>query len=145
MSAKFKIVSNRPRSYSERMIRNGFNVFVKSNATTLIDEFFNEHKIWALDFKSKTWSKLMNAATKLNVSAMREVFGSEPDIKWSAYAGCSVCPCSPGYRVRKAFNEESRQYANHDIWADVNVDVRKLKDKLPVFYEMLQNEIQAHA
>lgn len=143
MSA-FTITSARRRPYSERLIHNGFNLFVESNATKLIDEFFNENKIWSLDFKSKTWAKLKRMACKLETEAMKDFFGAECEMKFSHYTGCSMCPCSPGYKVRKAFAEPFWKYANNDVWAKINVDVSSIKSVLPKMKEMLEAEIKAN-
>lgn len=132
------------RPYRVRFIPNGFNVYLNSNATDLIDKFFAENKIYGLSFKSKTWSKMCRMAEKLNIAAMRTVYGPTPDIKYSIHTGCSMCPCSPGYRVRKATCPTLREYANCDIWASVNVDVSEIKGMLPKFSEMLEAEIKAN-
>jgi hypothetical protein len=145
MSApKFTITSDRRRPYSERMLHSGFNVFPDSNASKMIDEFFSKHKIYTLDFKSKTWAKMVRLATKLNVEAMRTVFGKECEITYSIYAGCSMCPCSPGYRVRKSFGEANRKYINHDIWGKIVVDTSPISAKLKDFEKALKAEIKAH-
>jgi len=141
MSAtKFKLKSARRRPYSERTIHNGFNIFVDSNATALVDEFFNKHEIWKLDFKCSTWTRMKNAATKINVAAMHEFFGSDVEINFSHKAGCS-CGCSPGYRARKAFGQAYHKYINQDIWAEVKADLSELKAKMPKFEEMLKKEL----
>lgn len=143
---KMQITSTSRRSFRERMIPNGFNLFVESNATTLVDKFFNDNKIYELRFKCKTWGKVMRMATKLNIAAMRKFFKDEPcDISFSHYAGCSMCPCSPGYRVRKAFAEPFRQYANNHVWAKIEVDVSSIEKILPKMVEALQAEIAANS
>lgn len=143
-TSTMKVSQIRKRPYTERFLHNGFNVFLDSNATDLIDKFFRENEIFALRFKSKTWSKMCRMAEKLNVNAMREVYGSSPDIKYSVHTGCSMCPCSPGYRVRKAFCPTLREYANCDIWASMKVDISEIKALLPKFKKMLDEEIATH-
>jgi hypothetical protein len=138
---KVKQITKRP--YRERFIPNGFNVYIDSNATELVDKFFSENKIYGLSFKSKTWSKMCRMTEKLNIAAMRAVYGSTPDIKYSYKTGCS-CGCSPGYKVRKAFCPTLREYANCDIWATVKVDVSEIKALMPKFKEMLAEEIAIH-
>jgi hypothetical protein len=80
-------------------------------------------------------------AEKLNIAAMRTEFGAENEIKYSVHAGCSMCPCSPGYRVRKASAALIKQYGNCDVWVKVEVDVTELKKLMPKFRAMLNEEI----
>lgn len=143
-TSTMKVSQIQKRSYRDRFIPNGFNVYLKSNATDLIDKFFTENKIYGLSFKSKTWSKMCRMAEKLNIAAMRTVYGSTPDIKYSIHTGCSMCPCSPGYRVRKATCPTLREYANCDIWASAKVDVTELAVMMPKFKKMLKEEIVYH-
>jgi hypothetical protein len=139
-----KINSVRKRHYTERFLHNGFNVYLDSNASKVIDKFFQDNKIWALDFKSKTWAKMVRMSNKLDIAAMRERFGIMPEITYSVYTGCSMCPCSPGFRVRKAFGVENREFANCDVWAKVTVDVSGIEAALPKFKKMLEAEIEAY-
>lgn len=55
-----------------------------------------------------------------------------------------MCTCSPGYRIRKAFDPTLKEYANSDIWAEVKVDVSEIKKMMPKFKEMLNEEIAKH-
>jgi len=87
---------------------------------------------------------MVRLSNKLDIAAMRTVFGPTPDIRYSIYAGCSMCPCSPGFQVRKAFGETLREYANSDVWAKVTVDVSELEAMLPKFKDMLAAEIKAN-
>lgn len=86
-TSTMKVSQIRRRSYGERFLHNGFNVYLKSNASSLIDKFFSENEIWSLQFKSKTWSKMCRMAEKLNIAAMRTVYGQTPDIKFSVHTG----------------------------------------------------------
>ena len=139
------ITSKNVRSYSERRIINGFNIFVKSNATDLVDAWFNKNEIWALKFKCKTWNKLKAMATKLNIAAMRAFFKNEScEISFSHYAGCSMCPCSPGYKVRKASAPVFSEYENKSVWADINVDVSSIEAILSKMDSLLALEIEAN-
>lgn len=139
---KATVTNTRDRKYPDKYIRNGFNVFVKSNVTDIVDDWFHENNVWDLDFKCKAWNKLKNAANKLNIAAIRSVVGFNCDITFSTYAGCSTCPCSPGFRVRKCVGGNHR--VNCDVWMDIEVDASELVAMLPKYTEMLKKEIEAH-
>ena len=139
---KATTTNTRDRKYPDRFIRNGFNVFVKSNVTDIVDDWFHENKVWDLDFKCKTWNKLKNAANKLNIAAIRTVVGFNCDITFSTYAGCSMCPCSPGFRVR---NYTGDHRTNCDVWMSVEVDASEIVAMLPKYTEMLKKEIELNS
>ncbi len=126
------------RNYNERLISRGFNVFVTSNATQFVDDWFEKNKLWELDIKSKAWMKMSRACSKLNIVAMRSVFGDDNNIVFSHYTGCSSCPCSPGYRVRKCVSDVNRDYFNHDVWMDIEVDIAPLRTLSATCDEMLE-------
>ena len=136
------ITNSRSRSYPEKVIQRGSNVYAESNADKLIDAFFDEHKIWALNFKCKIWSRMKAMATKLNVLELRKVFGDECEIKWSDKTGCT-CGCSPGYRVRKI--PAGSCYNNKDVCVKIQVDTDELAKKLPTFKADLLKEIESHS
>jgi hypothetical protein len=98
---------------------------------------------WDLDFKCKAWSKLKNAANKLNIAAIRSIVGFNCDITFSTYAGCSTCPCSPGFRVRKCVGGNHR--VNCDVWMNIEVDASELVAMLPKYTEMLKKEIELNS
>lgn len=134
------ITSIRDRKYPEKYIANGCNVFVKSNVNDIVDAWFSENKIWELEFKCKAWTKLKNAANKLNIAAIRTVYGFNCDITYSQYAGCSSCPCSPGFRVRKFTGGHRR--VNCDVWMNIQADASALVEMLTKCSEMLKKEIE---
>ena len=130
--------------FHERYINRGFNVFTNSNASDLADSWFSEKEIYSLDFKCKAWSKLKRAVTRLEIKTMRKLFGDDCKILYSLYTGCSMCPCSPGYRVRKCEGEHNRDHFNHDVWVNIEVDTSPLEALLPVCEKMLKEEIIAY-
>jgi hypothetical protein len=130
------------RKYPDKYIRDGFNIFAKSNVSSIVDDWFHENKVWDIDFKCKTWTKLKTAANKLNIAAIRSVVDCDCDITFSVYAGCSSCPCSPGFRVRKCVGGNVR--LNSDVWMDIEVDASTVVAMLPKYTEMLQKEIELH-
>ena len=146
-----KINTVRPRSYRERSISDGFNLFVENHAgSDLVDEFFNRNNIVSLKFKSKTWSKLKSMCDREVYKAIRNYF-NEPKLKvsFSDYVGCSMCPCSPGYRIRgvRSFSKETPFDGmwNTNVWATVHdLDLSKIKAALPKFQKMLEEEIKSH-
>ena len=134
------ITSSSRRPFGDRFINKGFNVFVESSASKLIDKWFNDNEIYKLDFKCKTWSKLKRAAIKLEIKAMRELFGDDCKIAYSVHAGCS-CPCSPGFRVRNCEGKRNVEHFNHDVWMDIKGDTSSIEALLPKCLELLKKEI----
>lgn len=134
------VTSNKRRVYPDRIIYGGCNVFIKSPANKIIDDWFMSKGVYGFDFKCKTWAKLKTIASKLNIEAIRTVFGNECDIVYSASAGCS-CGCSPGYKVRNLSHEQMNEYCNRDVWMDLNVDTSKLERDMPIFDLMLEKEV----
>ena len=116
-------------------------VYANSNATKVVDDFFHDNKIYALDFKCRTWTKVGNEGTKLTIDALRDIFGPDVNIKWSRTAGCS-CGCSPGYKVKNL--KMGSEYRNHDVWVDVEVDTTELVKRLPAYKVKLEAEIAKH-
>jgi hypothetical protein len=141
-TAKVTQVQRRSMSNRERYLHDGCTVFVESNVTKLVDEFFHDNKIYALNFKCKTWSKLGTISTKATIASLREIFGPEPEIKYSRTAGCA-CGCSPGYRVKKL--PMNSEFINKNVWATVEVDIEPVKKVIPTFQAKLEEELKAHA
>ena len=137
-----KLKSSRKRTYPDKVIWDGFNVYVESNVTTLIDKFFSDHKIYSLGFKCKTWNRMVSMAQKIEVAAMKEFFGADDglDIKYSHKTGCS-CGCSPGFKVRKAFSPAVADYKNCDVWLNLKLDTTEIKKMLPLFEAKLKVEL----
>ena len=140
---KATITESRRRPFGDRFINRGFNVFVESSASKLIDKWFYDNEIFKLGFKSKAWSKLKRSAIKLEIKAMRELFGDDCDITYSVYAGCS-CPCSPGFRVRKCEGKRNVEHFNNDVWMNIKGDVSSIKALFPKCSELLKKEIAEH-
>lgn len=117
-------------------------VFVESNATSLIDEWFNEKKIYNLNFKCKTWKKLGRRAHKINRQIISAALDVDPtDIVYSRYCGCSMCPCSPGYNVK------SHKYGGKGIWIDITAsqdDLDYINNFIPIANLELEVEIAEH-
>ena len=167
MKTTLTITSSRVRVRSSgrdgKPILNGFNVFVDSNATDIATEWFNKNKVVEKEFelgdlaskaqvrglnlKFGSWSRLSNAYEKINIRAIKAHFGSDCNVNFSMHTGCSMCPCSPGYRVRKVANAETlKKYGNHDIWvkieaSDAELAAAKLKE--PKALVELDHEVTA--
>ena len=136
------ITSSRKRPYSDRFIDKGFNVYIESNITKFIDDWFRVNEVYNLEFKSKAWQKLKTAAIKIEIKAMREIFGNDCNISYSVNTGCSMCPCSPGFRVRKCVGFHNRDYMNHDVWLEIEGDITPLRALLPKVNQMLKEETE---
>lgn len=140
-----QVTSSNYRTYKsgDRPIFNGFNMFVKSNLSDVIDAFFNDNKIYSLRFKCKTWTKLKNFVSKIESKHIHSVLELDETatVKYSHKAGCS-CGCSPGFRIRNASSR--KDYMNHDVWSTISFDTSEFEKVLPKFKEMLETEIKSH-
>lgn len=126
-----------------------FNVFTDNDVPR--DEtsvFFDENKIGGLKFKCKAWNAVGREGTKISVEQLVPVIAAKFDLKpedftlvFSVYAGCSMCPCSPGYVGKLNPNVVKPELAKHNIWvkdvplsganrARLNVCMAKQKVKL---------------
>lgn len=73
-------------------------VYVDSNAAKLADNWFNEKKIWNLDFKCKTWGQIGRAVSRMVNKVLVNELDDVKSARYSKTAGCS-CGCSPGFIV----------------------------------------------
>jgi hypothetical protein len=145
-TATTEITSIRPRHCTgrERSTPLGCIVSVDSAATNKATEWFNKHEVWGIDWKCKTWSRLQGAGTKLTIASLREIFGPDADIKFSMYAGCSMCPCSPGYRVKNLTGDLVKKYGNQYLWVKVTEDTTAFEASFPKYDEKLKAEKETH-
>lgn len=137
------VTNNKRRVYPDRIIYGGCNVYVNSPANDIIDKWFMSKGIYNFDYKCRTWSKLKKVVNKLNIDAMRTVFGDKCDIVYSVNAGCS-CGCSPGFKVRNLSHEQMNEYCNRDVWMKLDVDTSKLERDMASFDLMLEKEEAAN-
>ena len=145
---KANITQSRNRSFTEKFIRSGFNVYVESNVTELADKWYNDNNLRSAPFKSKAWAKVMKACNKLNIKALRTLFGDNCDITYSHYTGCSMCPCSPGFRVRKCIDSAAKEFFNKDIWVIIKAEKNELSELKEVLIKasaLLEQEMEEHA
>jgi hypothetical protein len=144
-SFTLKSKSSRTQRNGGRYIYDGFNVYTDSNLSETIDEFFSTNKIYNLSFKCRTWTKLKNFVSKVEEASLKKSFSLEDSavVKYSHKAGCS-CGCSPGFRVRKTL-KSLNEFRNHDVCVKLDYDLATIKAALPVFENMLAEEIAAHA
>jgi hypothetical protein len=117
-------------------------VFVQSNADKLVDTWFSDQKVYALEFKSKTWSKMKALAAKANVAALRQIFDGK--LSYSHKCGCS-CGCSPGYNLRNISNDKIADLARKEFWVDVETETDAIEKYIPFAHLELQLEILEHA
>jgi len=145
---KINITQSHNRSFTEKFIRSGFNVYVESNVTELADKWFNDNNLRSAPFKSKAWAKVMKACNKLNIKALRTLFGDNCDITYSHYTGCSMCPCSPGFRIRKCADVRLKEFFNHDVWMKIEASYSELSELQAVLDKakvILEQELEEHA
>ena len=96
-------------AYGAKRIK-GARAFIQSNLVDCTTEVYDENEIFAVEWKSKAWSKLSNFATRATAKALRGKLelSENVSVTFSVYAGCS-CPCSPGYVIRAKNNEGEQE------------------------------------
>lgn len=95
-------------------------VFRNSALTDIIDEWFCRNGVYGLQFKCKAWNKLRNKVMKIEREAIKSFFSVDQRVKsvgFSVHAGCSMCPCSPGYIVK--FDDGSSMKWHENYWLDL--------------------------
>jgi len=91
--------------------------------------------LYNVEWKSKAWSKLSSWATRLTAKALREKLELSENISvtFSAYAGCSMCRCSPGYVIRGKNNEGEQELrlkglVNSNVYGKIKFNDNALAD-----------------
>ena len=114
-----------------------------SQLMDVINDWFNENELYAIRFKSKTWSRLFKQISKIEGVAIAKsltelthcnVLG----INFSRKAGCS-CGCSPGYLVKGLLGKSYWFEYETEAWA-----IEEVKAILPEYTKLLKEEIAAH-
>lgn len=114
-------------------------VYAKSNLVDIADDFLNEHKIWALPFKCKTWSRVGGLAARATAKIISEKVGYKAS--FSRTAGCS-CGCSPGYVFHAPVTSE---YYNKRLNIEIVADEGKVRAAIARGTIDLPLEIKLHA
>lgn len=86
------------------------------------DEFFNANELWALKFKSKTWTKIGSIRNKIVAAKIEQLLGSGT-ARFSGKCGCS-CGCSPGFNVTF---DQSNPHERENIWMNISVTEEEAK------------------
>ena len=88
-----------------------------SNLIELTDEVGSEAGIFQASFKSKAWSKFTQAATRLTAKTLREKLdlSNNVSIAFSVYAGCTMCPCSPGFVIRAKNTDGAKELREKEL------------------------------
>jgi hypothetical protein len=110
----------------------------EESVMTIADDWFNEKKIYNLDFKCKTWNKVLRKCNRAVNAAIKEILSDVKSIHYSRNAGCS-CGCSPGHIVKF---DKSVDF--NDAWAVVKTskeDCEEFRAWLKTLDEELAAEI----
>jgi len=117
--------------------KKGARAFINSTLVDCTTEVFydNENELYNVEWKSKAWSKLSSWATRLTAKALREKLELSENISvtFSAYAGCSMCRCSPGYVTRGKNNEGDQELrlkglVNSNVYGKIKFNDNALAD-----------------
>ncbi len=85
-------------------------VYIGINTTTidkLMEKWYDDNEIYSLQFKSRAWSKITRFRNKVLIKLIRDtlqpILGLDDTyrIVFSIYAGCTRCPCSPGFLLKR--------------------------------------------
>lgn len=69
------------------------------------------------------------AAKKLVIEHFKSEYGLDIKLRWSAYCGCSMCPCSPGFNIIVEGASQWRPRGSSCL--DVSVNAGKVEVKVP--------------
>jgi len=88
-----------------------------SNLIDATDEVGLEAGVFVARFKSAAWSKFTQAASRLTIKALRDKLDLSKNVSvtFSHYAGCSMCPCSPGFVIRAKNNEGAKELCDKEL------------------------------
>lgn len=45
------------------------------------------------------------------IKFFKKEYGLEVELVWDIHAGCTMCPCSPGYKIMVKFNRDYERYS----------------------------------
>lgn len=133
---KFQITDN--GFNTDRHLSTGRIYIGKSTLSDRLDKWFMDNKIFMLNFKCKTWNKMIRYVTKIESESIKKALNlnSNATVTYSRKAGCS-CGCSPGYIVKNdCFNKK--------IWINFEYDITEFENMIPKFDQMLKKEIEAN-
>ena len=115
--------------------KKGARAFIDSNLVDCSTEVYHENELYNVEWKSKAWSKLSSYATRLTAKALRAKLELSENISvtFSAYAGCSMCRCSPGYVIRGKNNEGEQELrlkglVNSNVYGKITFNENALVD-----------------
>ena len=77
----------------------------KYSPDRIVDQWFYDQNICGLTKKSEAWSKAKRLSNKYVYKAIKSKIPCK-SVVYSSYAGCSMCPCSPGYRINQPEDPE---------------------------------------
>lgn len=82
-----------------------------------------------------------NAILKNIVNSVKEVFpDTEVKTMWDRHCGCSMCPCSPGYRIKIDREFRSKDETRFNIYID---EKGKVDFRAPKFiYEIGERQVK---
>lgn len=91
--------------------------------------------VYTAAWKSEAWKKMTAVTSKLTSAALREKLelSKNVSVTFSAYAGCSMCPCSPGFVIRgKNFEGKKelseKQLAGTHIFGSLKFDKQTIEN-----------------
>ena len=58
------------------------------------------------------------------LTKLSSVLGVKVKAVWDRHCGCSMCPCSPGYRIKADLPFSSKDTTRFNMWVDKNGEFR---------------------
>jgi hypothetical protein len=129
-------------------------IFIDYNNTidNLLTNWFNDNNIYSFKWKCKAWNWLSKKRNKLFISRIKKILNLDSSIKvrFSQYAGCSMCPCSPGFLARgphgtiRSVKIDNEPYNRIWINMDTENETNTFREHIKVADKMLGKELLEH-
>lgn len=94
------------------MIKNEVTRSYSSKPTQRSDKPYAESRVF-IDFGENVWEHLQNRRNRpyntlkpLVLAALRDSDVPVNKLRWSRYAGCSMCPCSGGFIIEGSYGKD---------------------------------------
>lgn len=119
---------NPPTGKDWRRAADRFIAYTDGTARSHADDvYLTKHKIFALDFRCKSWNRVAALAAAIEAAKVKQAveskFGVVVEVKFSRTAGCS-CGCSPGFvgKIVSFTDADGRsQLSRADVWVEENL------------------------
>jgi len=123
MAYSFNKKTTTTKSIGELYLENKF--FKDEESQTIGQAIIGENALTILNNRRKVKGHLTSEGREILdniITNISNVLGTEVKAVWDKHCGCSMCPCSPGYRIKAVF--DSSKYFNSKDETRFNMYVR---------------------